>query len=442
MNKRASLKSPHSVKTGRNRYRNRGELKLQNASSNIEPHGLYGPTTRQAVVNAIDKTELNELCSRLVQAHSENPPGNEAEPAAIVAEWCEELGGEITLTEPVRGRPNIVARFSGAGTSSSLAFSGHIDVVPVGSAEYARWKHDPYSGKVSQGELWGRGSVDMKGGLASAMAAIKALRSLDVELPGDLWLFASMDEELEMTGIKAMLKSGTISDVGAAIVCEPTNLRINCASKGRTWATLRVLGEAAHASFKDGGVNAITNALRLAAKLDETTPEHRTHESIGDSWWTITEIEGGLGPAIVPDRCDLTLDVRLVPGQTCDAVWDEVHQMIDRIALELPDFRCEVHVVERREPWEIEPESYVAAAMSAGLKAATGGEPGFAAFPGTTDASFMVLAGIPCVICGPGDLGRAHRENERIPVSELSDAARSYALAAIEFFRLTENDGL
>ena len=231
-----------------------------------------------------------------------------------------------------------------------------------------------------------------------------------------------------------------INDVDATIVCKPTGLRIDRVSKGRTQATLRVLGETAHASLKDGGVNAITSALRLATKLEETRPEHRTHESAGDSWWTITEIEGGLGPAIIPDRCDLTLDVRLVPGQTCDTVWDEVHQVINDLTSKLSNFRCEVDVVERREPWEIEPESPVAIAMSAGLEEATGSEPEFDTFPGTTDASFMASAGIPCVICGPGDLARAHRENECIPVNELSDAARSYAIAAIEFFELTGNE--
>lgn len=392
------------------------------------------------LLEAVDETELNELCSRLVRARSHNPPGEEAETASIIADWCRALGGEVTLTEPIRGRPNVVARFPGTGTSSSLAFSGHMDVVPVKPAELELWRHDPYSGEVLEGELWGRGSVDMKGGLASAMTAIAALRRTEIEFPGDLWLLASMDEELEMTGIKAMIESGAIDKVDAAIVCEPTNLRINHVSKGRTWATLSVLGEAAHAGFKDAGVNAIINALRLATELDGKTPKHQMHELAGESWWTITEIEGGLGPAIVPDQCDLTLDVRLVPGQTCDAVWDEVRQIIDQVALELPDFRCEVHVVERREPWEIEPESHVAAAMSAGL-AAVKGSPGFEAFPGTTDASFLVLEGIQCVICGPGDLARAHRENERIPISELSAAAKAYALATIEFFGLTGDEG-
>ncbi|CAN5894012.1 M20 family metallopeptidase [soil metagenome] len=410
---------------------------LQNDGNNIDQHGRSVTPPQGAVLDAVDDAEMIALCSRLVQARSENPPGNEVAPAKIVAEWCRELGGEATLTEPMPGRPNVVARFPGTGSASSLAFSAHMDLVPVKPAEYERWDQDPYGGEVIQGELWGRGSVDMKGGLAAAMAAMKALLDSEIDLPGDLWLLASMDEELEMTGTKAMINSGIIDSVGAAVVCEPTNLQLDCASKGRTWATIGVLGEAAHARFKDGGVNAITNALRLAASLDETTPEHRAHHSAGDSWWTITEIEGGLGPAIIPDRCDLTLDVRLVPGQRCDAVWDEMREVIDRLTSELPDFRCEVEVVERREPWEIEHQSHIATAMATGLKNTMGTEPGFDAFPGTADASFLAPAGIPCVICGPGDLARAHRENERIPLTELSVAARSYALAAIEFFKIT-----
>lgn len=388
----------------------------------------------------MDEGGIAELCANLVQASSENPPGKEKSTAALIADWCSSRGAEVTVTEPLPERPNVVARFPGAGSATGMAFSGHMDVVPVGSAERSLWRHDPYDGKVHEGELWGRGSVDMKGGLASAMMAIEALLISETPLPGDLWLLASMDEELEMTGIKAMLESGALDDVGAAIVCEPTSLHINCVSKGRTWATLGVLGEAAHASFKDAGVNAITHALRLATKLGETTPEHRRHESAGDSWWTITEIDGGLGSAIVPDRCDLTLDVRLVPAQTCEAVWDEVRQVIHEVAAETPNFRCELDVVEQREPWEVSHRSHIATAMFTGLKAATGCEAEFDAFPGTTDASFMVQSGIPCVICGPGDLARAHRENERIPLNELSDATRSYAIAAVEFFRLTEND--
>lgn len=399
-------------------------------------------TTHELVLSAIDKAEISKLCASLVQSRSENPPGEETATAILVAEWCKEYGAEVTVDEPLPGRPNVIARFPGSSDAPGLAFSGHMDVVPVKPAERELWEQAPYSGKVLEGELWGRGSVDMKGGLASAMVAIAALRRTEIELPGDLWLLASMDEELEMTGVKAMIKSGALNGIGAAIICEPTNLGINCVSKGRTWATLSVLGKAAHAGFKDGGVNAITNALRLAAKLEETPPEHRTHEFAGNSWWTITEISGGLGPAIVPDQCDLTLDVRLVPGQTCDTVWDEVRQVIDRLASELASFRCEVDVVERREPWEIEPGSPIATALATGLRAALGNEPRFDAFPGTTDASLMAPAGVPCVICGPGDLARAHRENERIPLSELSSATRSYALAAIEFFELEQDDGI
>ncbi len=276
-------------------------------------------------------------------------------------------------------------------------------------------------------------SVDMKGGLA----AIAALRRTGVEMPGDIWLLASVDEEAEMLGVKAMVASDTLASVGAAIICEPTSLRVAHVCKGRTWATLRVLGQTAHASLRGAGVNAISHGVRLAAALEGATPDHRPHELAGESWWAVTEIEGGIEPAIVPDRCDLTLDVRLVPGQTTAGIWNEVQAVIDRLATEIPDFRCEVDVVERREPWEVDPDGAVTSAMAAGMRGATGGDAELFAFPGTTDASYLVPAGVPCVVCGPGDLTRAHRENEGVLVAELNAAARAYALAAVEFFALT-----
>lgn len=402
-----------------------------------ERQDMHDETTRRTLVEAIDEREVTELCARLVRARSENPPGEEAKAADIVADWCRELGAEVTVSEPVERRPNVIARFPGRGSAPGLAFSGHVDVVPVSQDERSRWARDPYGAEIADGELWGRGSADMKGGVAAAMAAIAALQRTKAELPGDLWLLASMDEEAEMLGVKAMVAGNALAGVGAAVVCEPTSLRVAHVCKGRTWATLRVLGQTAHSSLKGAGVNAIAHGVRLAAALEGVTPEHRPHELAGESWWAVTEIEGGIEPAIIPDRCDLTLDIRLVPGQTTAGVWDEVRAVIGRLASEMADFRCEVDVVERREPWEVDEEGAVASAVAAGVRGATGAEAEMYAFPGTTDASYLVPAEIPCVICGPGDLARTHRENERVPVAELTAAARAYALAAIEFFART-----
>ena len=395
---------------------------------------MHNETTRRVLVEAVDEREVTQLCARLVQARSENPPGEEAETAGIVADWCRELGAEVTVTEPVERRPNVIARFPGTGSAPGLAFSGHLDVVPVSRDERSRWTRDPYGAEIAGGELWGRGSVDMKGGLAAAMAAIAELRRTGVEMPGDIWLLASVDEEAEMLGVKAMVAGDALSGVGAAVVCEPTSLRVAHVCKGRTWATLRVLGQTAHASLRGAGVNAIAHAVRLAAALEDVTPDHRPHELAGESWWAITEIEGGIEPAIIPDRCDLTLDVRLVPGQTTAGIWDEVQAVIDRLATEVPEFRCEVDVVERREPWEVDSKGAVVSAMAAGVRGATGEDAELFAFLGTTDASYLVPARTPCVICGPGDLARTHRENEGVPIAELSAAARAYALTAVEFF--------
>jgi acetylornithine deacetylase/succinyl-diaminopimelate desuccinylase-like protein len=182
-----------------------------------------------------------------------------------------------------------------------------------------------------------------------------------------------------------------------------------------------VLGQTAHASLKGAGVNAVAHGARLATALEGVTPIHQLHELAGESWWAVTEIEGGIEPAIIPDHCDLTLDVRLVPGQTCAGIWDEVQAVIDRLANEVLDFRCEVDVVECREPWEIDPESDVASAIAAGVRGATGRDAELFAFPGTTDGSYLVPAGIP--VCdlrsrgpradSPRERGRADRRAER-----------------------------
>jgi succinyl-diaminopimelate desuccinylase len=382
----------------------------------------------------IDETVA--LCAELVQAQSENPPGNEAEAASVLARYFDGLGAEIDLTDVVPGRPNLVVRFPGDGGAPGLAFSGHLDVVPVGPEEHGRWFQKPYGAEIYQGEIFGRGSADMKGGLAAAAVAISTLRRADVNLPGDLWLLASVDEELEMLGIKKMVEDGILveGNVGAAIVCEPTNLRIAYACKGRTWANIRVRGKTAHASLRGAGVNAIEQAVKLARNLEGTVPRHELHELAGDSWWTVTEINGGVGPAIIPDRCDMTLDVRLVPGQTCADVWNQVREIIGDLEAEEPEFSCELSVVEEREPWDTEPTNRVIAAMASGILNATGKEAELFAFPGTTDATYLVPAGIPCAICGPGDISRAHRENEGVEISELGAAAHAYMISIDEYF--------
>ena len=382
----------------------------------------------------IEDANVAELCARLVRARSPNPPGREAEPAEIVASWARDLGAEVRTDEPALGRPNVVARFHGNRGAPGLAFSGHTDVVPVEEEEAARWTRDPWAGEIVDGELWGRGSTDMKGGIAAAMAAIEHLVRSDGGPPGDLWLLASVDEEYLMAGVKAMLAGDALVGVGAVVVCEPTALRVAHVGKGRTWATLRLRGATAHASLRGAGVNAVAHAARLAHALEESAPHVPAHPLAGDSFWVVTEIEGGIEPAIVPDRCDLTLDARLVPGQGSDELWEEVGAVINRLAGEVADLRCEVRVVERREPWELDPGHPVVAAMAAGVREATGADPELMAFPGTTDASYLAPAGVPCVICGPGDLARCHREDERIDVEELGTAARAYAAAATAWF--------
>jgi len=374
----------------------------------------------------IDDARVAELCARLVRARSENPPGREAEAAQVVARWARERGARVAVTEPVPGRPNVIARFPGA--APGLAFSGHTDVVPVRAEEAARWTRDPWGAELVDGGLWGRGTADMKGGLAAAMAAIEAVLDAD-ESSGELWLLASMDEEGLMLGVKDMVAGHALAGIGGVVVCEPTSLRVAHVGKGRAWATLRVRGRTAHASMKGAGVNAVSGAARLVRALEDRGPDVPAHPLAGESFWAVTEIAGGIEPAVIPDRCELTLDVRLVPGQRVEDVW----RAVDVVIAGLDGLTCEVEVIESRAPWELAADHPMTAAMAHGVRRATGAEPEYVAFPGTTDASYLAPFGLPCVVCGPGDLALAHREDEHVPVAELGVAARAYAHTAAAF---------
>ena len=384
----------------------------------------------------IHEADVADLCGALVRQPTINPPGQEEAAARLCAEFCRRHGGEVSLLDVAPSRPNVLARFAGGQSSPALAFSGHLDVVPVSQDEQARWTHAPFGGEISDGFVWGRGSADMKGGVAAALAAIAALRASQVELPGDVWFVGTADEEATMLGIKAIVRADVLAGVGAGVICEPTDLEIAHVSKGRTWATLRVLGRTAHAALENGGVNAIEKARALLDRLHEASPRFAPHPAAGRSWWQPTEIRGGIEPAIVPDRCEITLDARLVPGQSTRDLWTDVQHIIDGLEAEDPDFRCQVEVIERREPWEVERSAAIVEAAAAGVRTALGKPAAFGSMLGTTDASYLVPAGVPCVVCGPGSISVVHREDERVAVAHLMAAARAYAATALSYFGL------
>lgn len=372
-----------------------------------------------------DSQAAIQVVQDLVRIPSVNPPGGEAEVGEYIAEYCRARHLNVELQDVADGRFNVLARLKGRGEAPTLLISGHMDVVPVSEAEWARWKVPPFSGTIYDGYLWGRGAADMKGGLGTALAVFATLADQGVVPPGDILFAATVDEEDLMRGVKTLVGHSALDDVAFAIVCEPTEMQIKVASKGRTWADVTVEGRTAHASLPGAGINAIDKAYKLYQALRHHRLPHVPHPVLGESFWQVTMIRGGIEPAIVPDRCVLTVDARTVPGQTSDGVWQELERLIQRLGAEDPAFRAQIEVIERREPWET-PVSNPFVAMMAEACRLSGHPVAYAGFYGTSDATVLRQRGILGAALGPGATQDVHKENEKVALLDLERCVAIY----------------
>src|SRR3954469_4166568 len=271
------------------------------------------------------------LAKSLVAIDSQNPslvPGGagEAAVARALADVLREWGFAVELQEIAPARLNVVARIGKSG-GRSLMFNGHLDVVGV-----AGMTHPPFDPAEKNGLLYGRGSADMKAGIAAMCAA--AARAADANLMGEIVIAAVCDEEFTSIGTRGLIERGVRAD--AAIVTEPTQLAIMPAHKGFVWIEAKFVGRAAHGSRYDIGVDAIRHAGLFLAELDryETrTLGARAHRLLGRPSVHAAGISGGSGMSTYPDRCDLSIERRTIPGEKTSQVRLEIEELLDRVKL-------------------------------------------------------------------------------------------------------------
>lgn len=381
------------------------------------------------LVDAFDTDAVVALTQQMVRIPSVVIPGDEAQMSEFVEAYMNACGipAEARSIEGIDpSRKNVIAVLKGSGEAAPLAFSGHMDVVPVSEKEREKWDYDPFGGEITDdGFMYGRGSSDMKGGLAGAMTAMKYLKDNNIVPPGDIILCASVDEEDLMRGVKAMLDYPEVQSAKGVVVCEGTGMKLSVASRGRTWADVTFEGESAHASLKGAGNNAIVHATKFVNRLYAHQIPYEYHELLGDFFWQANVIHGGVEPAIVPDHCTVTVDARLVPGITPEIVWSEVQTILDKMHEE--DEQCIGHIdiLEARELWETDLDStlYAIARGSYDLLAL---EMKHRGQTGTTDGTFLRRLGMESVILGPGQTEYIHKANEKVLIENLRNAARLY----------------
>ncbi len=376
------------------------------------------------------------LTRELVRVDSRNPtlvagaPG-EGRVARVLAEVLGAWGFDVTVREPAPGRPNVIARLGGARGGRSLMLNGHIDVVGVEGMSHAPW--DPV---VRDGRIYGRGSSDMKAGVAAmCAAAARATAASGGAIDGEILVTAVVDEEYSSIGTRALVADGVRAD--AAIVTEPTGLKIMPAHKGFVWIDVLVQGRAAHGSRWDVGVDAIRNAGLLLAAMDAVDAEllpSREHALLGRPSLHASTIEGGIGLSTYPDKCRFTIERRTIPGETTAAVMAEIEEAFARVRARRPALDASVSMIFEQPPSDVSTEAPIVRALDGALRAC-GEEVSVMGMSAWTDAAILNEAGIPAICFGPGDIGLAHAAEEYVRVDEIERATLVLAALAMDWTR-------
>lgn len=366
-----------------------------------------------------------ELTRALVAIDSRNPslakggPG-EAECARALAEVLGSWGFEVSLQDSGQGRPNVIGRIGrspdrGGGKVPTLLFNGHLDTVGVEGM-----LHAPFDPQVRDGKLFGRGSTDMKAGIA-AMCAAAALAARS-ELSGQVIVTAVADEEFESAGTRRLVESGIRAD--AAIVAEPTRLAICPAHRGFAWLELVVHGRAAHGSRWDIGVDAITLAALVVAELDRYQEEvlaRRSHPLLGRPSLHASVVTGGTELSTYPDRCAVHLERRTLPGETAANFTREVEEACAHVRRRRPELRVEILPGFAQAPNEVASGHPLVGALTESLRN-TSSSATVEGLSCWTDAALLTAAGISAICFGPGDIAVAHAAEEYVDVREIERA--------------------
>jgi acetylornithine deacetylase ArgE len=371
------------------------------------------------------ESETTSLLRDLVRLPSVNPMGRalqspdlyEHRVTAYLEEFFRGLGVPSERQPVAPMRENIVARFDAPGARRTLVFEAHQDTVPTDNMTI-----DPFGARVEGDRLYGRGACDIKGGMASMLAAFARLVRERPAGACNLVMACSVDEEHTFLGVQEMVRRGLKADM--AVVAEPTNLRIVKAHKGLCRWKVTTPGRSCHSSTPELGQNAVYRMARLLGHIEEYAGELRASRSdplLGPPTLSVGRIEGGTSVNTVPDRCVIEVDRRLIPGEVAEQAHLDFAKWLSAKAD--PSFPVDYGKLWINCP-ALSPDRNgdLVTVLSQCIDAVTGRHE-VIAVPYGTDASTLALAGIPSVVFGPGDIARAHTCDEWVPLAEVGQAA-------------------
>lgn len=384
---------------------------------------------------SVKRAEIEKLVKDMVKIPSHREvPTMELEVAHFLHEFLQDEGIESKLRTVEKNRPNVIAVIKGSGNGKSLLLNGHTDTVPPYDMDIP-----PFTPKVDGGRLYGRGSLDMKGGLGAMAMTMVGLRRAKAKLDGDLYLAAVVGEELKSDGTEDVVLNGPRADM--AIVGEPTDLEIQPSHRGLEWLDVHFYGKAAHGGQADKGVNAITMAAQFVRAVEEDLkPRLAARKSRHTLPATINlgVITGGQQPSSVADHCMIKLDRRWIPEENVQLVFEDIYDIFDKLKKENPKFKAKLtrdpanmrtmtHV-----PNVVSPSHPLVRSLERSIRSVTGKPPKVTSFWGWTDAALLThFAKMPAVVFGPGGAG-AHARIEYVLTEDLVKCTHVYSQVALD----------
>lgn len=361
--------------------------------------------------------DLITLTKKLLSFNNINPPGNEEGIARFVAELLSDNGFDVKLPEFEKGRLHLVAEKGLSSHKPPVVLSGHFDTVPLGNNQ---WSVDPFAGEISEGKIWGRGSSDMKGGLA-AMILASTEAFIDEYPEGGVRLIFTAAEELGCIGVKQLMKTiGSPGEASAIIVGEPTSNLPATGHKGAIYLNAVTSGKTAHSSMPHLGENAIYKAAASILKARDFRFETEKDPLLGFPTINVGRMNGGLNINSVPDHAEFTIDIRSTSKT-------DHNKTIERLAAELGnETKLEV-LVDMTPVYTSEEDPFVKLVYDiCGIRNTTSGFP--LSLPYLTDGSVLQKAynGVPTIILGPGEPEMAHKTDEFCYISKLEESYRIY----------------
>lgn len=371
----------------------------------------------------VERQRVIDLVSHLIETNSINPPGDECKVAEVIEQEMSRLGLQCSIDLVSAGRANLIARIPGRKPSSELiVYNGHLDTVPAGEAS---WDYDPLKPTVVGDRIYGLGAADMKAGLAAMIMAGHILLQKRQEPKQDVILVFTAGEETDSIGAKEYCKNHGLDGVRGIVVAEPSRNDIEIAEKGVLWLRVLIVGKTAHGARPDLGQNAIIAMSRFIERFERHVFISKTHELLGGGTKSINTIHGGIKTNIIPDKCEVTIDIRTVPGQNHKTIVKEIEEILQSVQSSALQPEWKLEITNDRLPVETDAScEFVQKAQEKMIQVK--GDVKILGCYGYTDASIFGdrFPNVPFIICGPGNPDLCHRPNEYVEIPEIIRAVR------------------